>query len=214
MAAKNTKRRYNSTRRQQQARETRRQIIAAARELFFDGGYAGTTVEGIAGRAGVAPETVYAAFGSKLALLTALVDQSIVGDDDPLPLLERPEIRAAEKISDPHMLLHKFAADITRILQRVGPLFSLLQATAQSEPEIADLLDKLLRQRRLGMQYLVGNLQRMGGLRPQLDPDQAAETVWLISSAEVYNLYVGHAGQTEEHYRDWLEKTLNRLLLP
>jgi len=64
-----TKRAYNSSRRKEQALQTRRQIVEAARSLFIARGYAGATIEAIAQEAGVAPETVYAAFGNKRAIL-------------------------------------------------------------------------------------------------------------------------------------------------
>ena len=38
------------------------------------------------GKAGVAIETVYKVFGSKKALLSALVDRTVAGDDEPVPL--------------------------------------------------------------------------------------------------------------------------------
>ena len=214
MPQEKAKRSYRSTRRQEQARETRRQIIAAAQGLFFENGYAGTSIEAIAKAAGVAPETIYAAFGSKLAVLTALVDVSIVGDDLPIPLLERPEVRAAQDLMDQGALLRKFAADIARIMQRMGPIFALLRATAPSEPEIAAILERLYQERLQGMGYLVANLQRMGSLRPELTPGQAAETVWAVSSAEVFDLFTVHRGWSEEQYQQWLEQTLLRLLLP
>ena len=56
------KRKYDSTRRQSQARETRWRILKAAETLFLERGYAGATVEAIATRADVAPETIYASF--------------------------------------------------------------------------------------------------------------------------------------------------------
>ena len=84
------KRRYNSTRRQQQAQATRRQIIEAARQLFTERGYTGSTIDAIALQAGVAPETVYAIFGNKRAILARLLETSLVGDEEPVPLLQRP----------------------------------------------------------------------------------------------------------------------------
>src|SRR5947208_2674838 len=84
-----TKRKYDSSRRQAQARETQRQIVEAARRLFIERGYMGTTIEQIAAEAGVAVETIYATFGNKRAVLARLVDISVVGDDEPGPLLER-----------------------------------------------------------------------------------------------------------------------------
>ena len=57
------------THRQRQALETRRLIAEAAGRLFLEGGYAATTMDAIAGEAGVAVSTVYAAFKNKRAVL-------------------------------------------------------------------------------------------------------------------------------------------------
>ena len=84
------RRKYNSRRREEQARETKRRILDAALVLFGRHGYTGATMEAIAQEAGVAPLTVYSAFGSKAALLAALVAVSVGGDDQPIPLLQRP----------------------------------------------------------------------------------------------------------------------------
>src|SRR5215204_3120445 len=94
------KRRYTSRRRQVQAAETRRQIVEAARQLFAERGYVGTTIEAIAQAAGVAGETVYATFGSKRAILARLVDVSVGGDEQPIPLLERPGPQAVQQERD------------------------------------------------------------------------------------------------------------------
>ena len=48
-------------------------IIAAAADSFFELGYAASTIEGIAARAGVSKVTVYNHFGDKRALLAAAV---------------------------------------------------------------------------------------------------------------------------------------------
>src|SRR6478736_6174244 len=84
------RRRYSSGLRQQQARQTREQVLAAAAALFEESGWAGTTVAAIATRAGVAVETVYSGFGSKKQVLRAVVDFAVVGDAEPVPLVERP----------------------------------------------------------------------------------------------------------------------------
>src|SRR5687768_4543024 len=90
MAKPTPRRRYNSTRRQAQSRQTRQQIAEAAHTLFAQRGYGGTTIEAIAQEAGVAPETIYATFGSKHKILWHLLDISVGGDDAPIPILERP----------------------------------------------------------------------------------------------------------------------------
>jgi TetR/AcrR family transcriptional regulator, regulator of autoinduction and epiphytic fitness len=208
------KRKYNSTRRQTQAQETRRQIIESARRLFFTSGYGGTTIESIAHHANVATETVYATFGNKIAILTRLIEVSIVGDDEPVPLLERPNIQATSQITDPHLLIETFASDIYDIMQRMSPMFMLLRATAQSEPEIAALLDRLLKERLRGMTLFVGKLANTSPLRENLSLEKAAETVWTLSSGEVFHLLMVDRAWTREKYVEWLVETLEKVLLP
>lgn len=50
-------------------------MIAAAADSFFELGYAASTIEGIAARAGVSKVTVYNHFGDKRALLAAAVER-------------------------------------------------------------------------------------------------------------------------------------------
>ena len=207
------KRAYNSTRRRAQARQTRRLILEAAGKLFGERGYSGTSIEAIAQGAGVAVETIYAAFGSKVAILSKLVDFSVVGDDAPIPLLQRPGIQAARTENDPRRLLEMFSGDVYAVMTRMSPIFSLLRTAAKSEPEIAALLERLLAERLQGMTFLVEQLARVGGLREGLDPKQAAETVWALSSAEVFHLLTVERGWPSEKYRTWLVDSLARILL-
>ncbi len=63
------------TRRQQQAEATRDAILGAARELFAERGYAGTSIEEITARTGAARGALYHHFPSKEALFRAVVEQ-------------------------------------------------------------------------------------------------------------------------------------------
>jgi AcrR family transcriptional regulator len=59
--------------RQQRAQETRDRLFMAACELFVANGYAGTTVDAIAARAGVAKGTFFVHFKTKDAVATQLI---------------------------------------------------------------------------------------------------------------------------------------------
>jgi AcrR family transcriptional regulator len=80
---------YRSPRRALQAQQTRAAVLVACRALFAERGWA-TGVRDIATAAEVSVETVYATLGGKVALLTAALDGAVAGDDDPVPLAERP----------------------------------------------------------------------------------------------------------------------------
>src|SRR5262244_2945653 len=85
--------RYDSPRRREQADATRRAILDAAERLFGVRGYAGTSVGEIAEAAGVALKTVYAVFGTKAEVLRALWHLRLRGDEDPVPVQDRPWVR-------------------------------------------------------------------------------------------------------------------------
>lgn len=208
------KRRYNSSRRKLQAQATRRQIVEAARLLFTERGYTGTTIDAIAQQAGVATETVYAAFGSKRAILARLFSVSLVGDEDLTPLLERPGPQTVFRERDQRRQIFMFAQDISTIMARVAVLFEVARTAASTEPEIAELLKHLLKERLSAMQVFVERISTNGPFRDGLTSSQAAETVWVISSAEVFRLLTVDRGWSGEQYAAWLGETLARLLLP
>lgn len=212
--SKKPKRRYNSTRRQAQARETRRQITEAARKLFTERGYTGATIEAVAQEAGVAPETVYAVFGNKRAVLAHLIDVSLGGDDEPIPLLQRPGPQAVLQEPDPRQQLYLFAEDISAILERVAPIFEIMRLAAKSEQDIADLLQNMLAERLRNMAMLVQRLSEHSPLREGVTDAQAAEIVWTLTSPEVFRLLTVDRAWSREQYVRWLADALARLLLP
>ena len=209
-----TKRTYNSSRRKQQAVQTQHQIVEAARNLFIARGYAGTTINAIAHDAGVAAETVYASFGSKRAILARLFDVSLVGDDLPIPLLERRGPREVLSETDQHRQIELFVPDIYDIISRVAPIFDIMRVAAKTEPEIAQMLENILNARVQGMRTFIHALMKNGPLRDRLTPDKAAETVWTLTSAEVFTLLNVNRGWPEEKHKQWLIDALTRLLLP
>jgi AcrR family transcriptional regulator len=208
------KRSYDSSRRKLQAKETRRTIVEAARKLFYEMGYNNATIDAIAHEAGVAAETIYAVFGTKQTILMNLIQVTLVGDDENVPLLERPFITEALNITDQLLLIKKFASDMYTIMQRMSPIFALLRSTAKTDPEIMALLKKLLMERLNGMSFFVNQLNRIGPMKEQTLTNQANVSVWAISSAEVFTLLTEDLGWSEEEYTTWLSSSLERLLIP
>src|SRR5438128_2351853 len=115
------KRRYRSTRRQEQAGETRHRIVQAAYELFIREGYGRTTMAEVARTAGVAVETVYAAYRNKPALLRQVWFTATRGDDEDLRLLDRPEIQAVLAEPDLATRLRGHAVVYIPVFRRLAP---------------------------------------------------------------------------------------------
>src|SRR5215510_13295482 len=98
---RHVKRAYSSRLRAAQARQTRRSIVSAAARLFVEDGFGTTTIDAVADAAGVSRKTVFTAVGGKVALLKLALDWAVAGDDEPIPLADRPEIARLFRDRDP-----------------------------------------------------------------------------------------------------------------
>lgn len=117
-------------RRQRKAQATRRRVLDAAETLFIRDGYATTTMAVIAEEADVAVQTVYAAFGTKRAILTELFAVRVVGDDEGTPLRDRRDWQDMEREVDPRRQLALLASIATRIGGRIAALYGVMAGAA------------------------------------------------------------------------------------
>lgn len=137
------KRRYRSTRRREQAAETRARILRAAHDLFVTRGYGRTTIADVARAAGVAVETVYAAYRNKPALLRQVWYAGMRGDEEDVRLLDRPEIRAVLAEPDLATRFREHAVVMTAVFRRITLVYRALQGAATSEPAAAAMLAEI-----------------------------------------------------------------------
>jgi AcrR family transcriptional regulator len=205
------RRAYRSQRRREAARATRRRVVDAARARFASAGYGGTTIAAVAADAGVAAETVYATFGSKAALLEAVVRDAARGRDEAEILDQSGPARVAGE-GDQRVQLRLFAADVTARLARVAPLLAVVAAAAPSEPALAGVYRTLHDMRRANLATLVAALAANGPLR--VEPAAATDAVWALASPELYALLTGVGGLDDAQFAAWLADALARVLLP
>ena len=136
--------------RQARTRRTRAAVIEAARTLFLERGYAATTIEAISDLSDTPQATVYRLFSSKLGILKAVLDVSIVGDDEAVAMVDRPRVRAFLSDLDPKDQLAGFAALLHELMARVAPVHRILADAARSDEDAALLLAEIARQRQEG----------------------------------------------------------------
>jgi AcrR family transcriptional regulator len=191
------RRSYDSRRRREQAEETRLRVLAAASETFRERGWEGTSIATIAERAGVSEETVYARFGSKRALLGAAVERAVRGDDSrPVPEQDAP--RAVAATDDLGERIRLFVTDVSARLERAAPLVAAVSAASRSEPDLAELLDRLHTIRRANLAVFA--------------PGEMLDTVWALTSPELYELLRRQRGWSQARYRTWLAEMLSLVL--
>lgn len=206
------KRKYDSSHRQAQALESQAQIVESAKQLFIEKGFSGTTIESIALKAKVAPETIYATFKNKKAILSKLIQTSILGDDDnPIPVILREQIREVAQETNQKRQIQMFAKRIQILMSGIAQLLEVIKSVSKTEPEIKRLLKKYLDARFQGMGFFIDCVIANGSIK--VNKLSATETVWLLTSAEVYNLLVIERGWSGEEYEVWLSHTLTDFLL-
>jgi TetR/AcrR family transcriptional regulator, regulator of autoinduction and epiphytic fitness len=197
------KRRYESAYRQDQARLTRRAVLAAAEALFVDPGYAATTLNAVAARAGVSVQTVYKVFGSKKALLSALVDVTVAGDDQPVALPDRSFVAEIAALTDARAKLARYAVHLAETQARQVQVMLALAGAASADADAAAVWRKNLEDRRRGMAMFAAELARTGELRPDHTVDAVADVLWLAMDVRNYDWLVRERGWTPEQYQRW-----------
>jgi AcrR family transcriptional regulator len=202
-----------SNRGQARTRLARAAVVDAARGLFLERGYGATTIEAISARSDVPSATVYRLFSSKHGILKALLDVSIVGDDEAVALADRPHVRSLADDPDPANQLAGFVRLAAQVNSRTAPIYRILVSAAASDPDAAAVLDDLTRERQLGQAVIARSLARAGALRPKLREREAADIVHALMSPEVYGLLVIDRGWSAERYERWLTEILVHELL-
>lgn len=207
------RRAYRSARRQQSAADTRDAILASARAAFLRDGWARTTMASIAREASVAPETVYAVFGNKRALIQALVRRAVRGESPDIPLLQQAVPREIGTAIDQSSQLAMFASDIVMVLERVAPLVAVVREAARAEPELERLYRELHAGRRRNLAFFAEALASRGPLRGGMGAEEATRIIWRLASPEQFTLSRNVEGLSVDDYRQWLLSSLERLLL-
>jgi AcrR family transcriptional regulator len=205
------KRRYDSTRRQEQAQENRRRILQAAHDLFISKGYGQTAITEIAAAAGVAVETVYAAFKNKPTLLHRAWDVSVGGDDQDVLVHERPDFRAVLDEPDLATRLTKLAVVNTEIMRRTARLHLAVHGAAASDPAAAAMLAEIDRQRLEAMAIHARAAAATGQLA--VSEEECRDVLWSTSDGSLWHGLVQQRVWSDVRYAAWLGRLWVSLLV-
>ena len=195
------------------SRETRRRITEAALRLFVEEGYLPTTMNAIAREAGVAVQTLYLAFGGKATILAAALDVAIAGDDEPVPVLERPWIDEVRAEEDGRRAVVLLCREVTRLFGRVAPLHVAIRA-ATGDADVARLLERDQQSRYATQRQVVAILATKPGFNTELGEERAADIVYGLLSEGVYLLFCGDRGWSPPDWSAWVATTLSSQLFP
>ena len=152
--------------RRDRARQTRRKILNAAHEEFLERGYHGATIASIARRAGVANQTVYFVFHTKADLISAVIDDAVLGPEEPI-LPERSawwmEMQAAPTARN---ALESFIRGAAPLFERAAPVSEIMRAAAPTDDEVMAVHRYHADLQATGYRQVVDLLASQGGIAP------------------------------------------------
>jgi AcrR family transcriptional regulator len=196
---KGTQRPYRSPLREEAARRTREAVVEAAAQVFVEEGYAGATIEQIAGRAGVSRPTVFGV-GSKAQLFALARQRAATGGR----LTANDEgFRQLLAITDAHRLLEEFAAFTAAISRRLGTLELVLEQAAQTDPELAQLLESSQQELLECARGVIAAAAATGSLRRDIPDEAAADMLWLQIQPANYRRLVKERGWSHHAFVRW-----------
>ena len=184
---------------------TKERIARAARHLMAARGWTATTIQAIAAEAGVATPTVYAAFGSKLAILDAL--RSMMLEESTIPAL----MAEAADEPDPQRRLRLWATIVRRQMETSYDVIAIHREAARSDPESATAYRKVLDGR---AKAFLSFVRGIGDSLPDvMDERSATDLLWAFSNEGLWSELVVERGWTPERFEQWLGDTLVAQLL-
>ena len=206
--APNVKKRraYNASLRQELAQVTRQRILEAARRLLVEGIYSTVTMEDIARAAGVAYQTLYAVFRSKLLLADAIIAADWPQIASALQLLD-----TVRDSRDPDAWFHTLATMSRRIYEPCADLMRFLRESG--DPELLGRYRQVEGGRHAQLQPLGRLLEQSPRLRPGLTAAEAVDLVWSLTGPNEYIELVFERGWTPDRYEAWLSGALGALVL-
>ena len=197
----------------ERGRRTRARVVDAATALFCEQGYLDTTMAAIAAAADVAVQTLYLAFGSKVAILTAAHDTAVVGDDEQTALLDRAWATEVRDDLDGPRALRTVMANTLAVVERVGPLHHVIQ-TAAADTDVGELLARIKDQRLATMRALAAQLATKDGFAPALSADEAADVLYAVVSNELHRILVIERHWPTEAWERWAYNSAACRLFP
>ncbi len=206
------KRSYDASGRRAQARQRRREIVIAARELFETDGYQATTIAAVARRAGVSAESIYKGFGTKAALAKAVFDFVIAGDDEPVPMAERPETQAIQAEPDVRRKIELYVDGLNLRQERSARVQLLIRDGRHHDETLRETWQTLLDERLTGMTMFGRHLVDSGQLRDGITVEEVADVLWTYIAVELYELLVVHRGWSLERYAAWIGRAITDAL--
>lgn len=206
------RRRYEAPRRAAAAARTRQRVVLAAKTTFERRGWASATIPAIARAARVSHQTVEATFGTKAALLQAVVDFSIRGDADPLPMRRREVVAEMEAMPTAAAMLDVHAHQVRCVSERSAAIAWVVEHAATADRQVARLWRGMTDNRRFAVGWATTTLLAKPDAPGDLERDDVEDVFWLALDWNTYRTLTRGRGLQPNEFEVWLRRYYRRML--
>ena len=208
------KRPYDASGRRARARARQLAVVQAARELFERDGFRATTITAIADHAGVSAESIYKGFGTKAALAKAVFDVTIAGDDEAIPVAERPHAQAVRTEPDVRNKIARYVEGLAQRQHRTAKVQIAIRDGRHVDQSLEPIWATLDSEGLSGMTVLGRHLLATGHLRPGIELDEVRDLLWNYLAIDHYERLVLRRGWDLDRYTRWLTRAITHALCP
>jgi hypothetical protein len=156
----------------------------------------------------VSSESIYKTFGTKAALAKAVFDLELAGDDEPVPIAERPAIQAIRDEPDVRRKITMFAEGLAQRHARSAAVQILIRDGRHVDDSLTPVWAALQREGLTGMTALGRHLLDTGQLRAGLTIEQVRDILWNYLAIDAYERLVLTQGWSQQRYSNWLAHTM------
>lgn len=154
----------------------------------------------IAAEAKVAPKTVYLAYPTKTDLLADIIRTAVGGDEEQVPLSQRPWFRGLHRLSDPEFA-NILSENATLIHRRAAAIQAMAEAAADADRRLARFRDAGRRARRADLRALARTRVPPA---PQARLEDLTDRLYVLTSWQCFMLLTHDCGWSADRFQAWL----------
>jgi AcrR family transcriptional regulator len=200
-------RRYHAPLRAAAAERTRGAILSAAQERFEEVGWAATTIPAVADSAGVSPKTIEAQFKTKANLLAEVVKSLARAPVD------AEASRGFQEATSAIAALPFHAAYATPLLARSARIAWAVDAAAAHDDRVAEIADRMRRNRRYGAQWAARTIMGKRGLAAGVTFEEAERVFLFAIDPATYRTLTRELELDPDGVREWMLRYERGMLL-
>jgi hypothetical protein len=138
----------------------------------------------------------------------------VAGDDEPVPVAERPAMQAMRDEPDVRRKIVMFIGGLAQRQARSAKVQILIRDGRHVDDSLVPIWAKLNDEGLVGMTMLGRHLLESGQLRDGIDLDEVRDVLWNYLAIDTYERLILSQGWPLERYSHWLARAITSAICP